>query len=1156
MDQSCSIASEAVRNDRATLLKNCSNSPPAVLAVLEETIVIVDRSSVFLDYTHVKAKLMETFKREDVQNTKHFVAQFLEMEYQRRKKEKEMQDKLRNKADAEKKNKKLSLMGLDELMNYTTKQLLENCRKSSAADVAVLQRAIDVVSASDFQASYRQVKQTLINEFGYSKFEGTKDFIELLLKAAAQGDHQRARKINHSPRSGADATTPNQGRRVPVVKKYSLEAWDRDVENLGYAVPTKKSMRKVLERGDNITGFTEHLRTASLFFHQKVSILLQDFIAFKRSDPSTPPMRAIYEKMTPDRLITRLFTKRPLMFMSKMDSTLLKNGKRFKRGFDNVGNRGEKNYKAVDFLSYDEMQLAALMSVASKTYFINNGRRSNMGEVEEPDTCVNEGWFAGMVGARFERLNLMEWQHMVITRQQNSSKNGYGPEGTGPRRKLLQLWADFYGVPHFSTFEDAMKANHSTRFLNIRIKSGAAYLDRLVYSERLRVVILPFLRHCNYMCKKAGVKGYVHVVGLGLGVWMMDQKQALDMMSVYEKILMQVSLPHISDIDFCWFKTECEFCTKLQKDKKFKCKGGHEIKIHFSKRNPADPLPAEDQHKRLFAQFAWDGNAFVGNEYWAKMLAASGDPAAAACSTIALVQNPDFNKEFLHGHQALFYSDGADAPSLLSQMSKLDRKEAYASSVPALLRNSTSANLRRSSLATKAVFDLANDAKALMAHKTATTDTLTKELQKTVQVYTQFRKHSLDKLIHGLASALGQMPTAYKPIVEWVEGLLTLASDEAIEKHVDQTKFLEELVELHKRMHNPEKIRSIKEKLRCQADGAKKNVADQLEAIESMRKKLRPLRHKAKHAQTQYEKSCSAAKKHSHRPEKTPQAPDDIKELTKRWEEWDQSIQEYTQCEWEINQAVRELELFMQHYVFEQLIQLMQYEWHEVQKQVAVLERYQSQRVDPVVKAENFDFMVVKTDVAQDKLDELERMKKPIHQFVKTMRHTVPKVPDYFKVLVKACSLFEKTVNARWSSELQQSIVTDLVRKNRNYHSTSDQANLKDRLQELQAVVSDFDDIVTGMKQQMGQLDVLKKTLDGDTRRRMETVYMKFDRGFRQAKELAGQLVASQVLFFNEWSQSVCKKMASARNFLSALGADLLSSLPHASSIGSLPHSE
>ena len=56
-------------------------------------------------------------------------------------------------------------------------------------------------------------------------------------------------------------------------------------------------------------------------------------------------------------------------------------------------------------------------------------------------------------------------------------------------------------------------------------------------------------------------------------------------------------------------------------------------------RDPFAPLPKDKMNKLVVAMFAWDGNSFVGNEYWDGMLSASGDPAAACCSLIPEVTN-------------------------------------------------------------------------------------------------------------------------------------------------------------------------------------------------------------------------------------------------------------------------------------------------------------------------------------------------------------------------------------------------------------------------------------------------------------------------------------------------------------------------------------
>lgn len=379
--------------------------------------------------------------------------------------------------------------------------------------------------------------------------------------------------------------------------------------------------------------------------HKKVIDLINAFLKHKK-EHGTEIEKKFYQNMNdPLVFIDRLLCKRPFTFIDKDDSYLLRNGKRDSGGFEDIGTDKElKPLVLKNYLSYDEMQISALIGVSGPTYFINNGARDNGGKKSNNDDYQETGIYVGLVGARFEKENLMEAQYILRkSSTANPSLNSW-----------LSLWGKFYNE-EIQSFDDVQR-DTTKRYIKIDDKT---YFDTVIYKKRMHLVIESFLAEANYRGQIANKKAYCHVVGLGLGRWEKIGKQEDLMLEVYQNVLNKNNFEHISDINFSYFEGEREF---NEGERKFNLEKNH-ITIHFSKRNPADKLVKKDKDKLLVAMYAWDANAYPGNEYWIKSLYASGDPAAACCSTIAELQNPLINtnlkgeKSFLAGENNVFESN-------------------------------------------------------------------------------------------------------------------------------------------------------------------------------------------------------------------------------------------------------------------------------------------------------------------------------------------------------------------------------------------------------------------------------------------------------------------------------------------------------------------
>lgn len=400
--------------------------------------------------------------------------------------------------------------------------------------------------------------------------------------------------------------------------------------------PIETARVKTLVKAGRDPGEAERfVNSAYPVLHERCLPLYAAFLCHKQSH-GTDEEKALYAGMDVVGLVERLLRKRPATFFARGDQYLLRDGTRGAGGFERIGTPQEAPPLLLrDYLSYDEMKLSALLAVSSRSFFVNDGSRHNKGVAGAPGSFQASGVIVGMVGARLKRKGLMEWQDCLVTPDQNTEARGYGARAAPAQ--LQAVWARLWGRA-LPTWREADARDEG--FLRV---SKNMLLNVGVYKARMRLTAEVLLAEAGARAAAEGLKAYVHVVGLGLGVWRASKDQdALFADAWGEALQAAPSTAHVAHVDFSWIGADA--CLGVRDGQLFP---GTQVTIHFSRRALHDPVPAGTT---LVVSYAWDGNALPGNEYWVGKLSSTGDGAAACSSQVAELHNAHINANVSGGN--------------------------------------------------------------------------------------------------------------------------------------------------------------------------------------------------------------------------------------------------------------------------------------------------------------------------------------------------------------------------------------------------------------------------------------------------------------------------------------------------------------------------
>lgn len=417
--------------------------------------------------------------------------------------------------------------------------------------------------------------------------------------------------------------------------------------------------------------------------HERVLLLMTHFLIYKREFGSNVE-KALYKDMTVPELIERILKKRAVSFMNPNDEYLLLSGEQDEEGWEQIGTIHQKPPLLLEnCLSYDEMKLSAMVYVSGYTECINDGERHNSGVINE-ENAEPDAIIIGLIGPRFERLNRMEYEDILITEQQNSLEHGYGEEVTpttclnvlkttyvrnnqSARHMWRQMWSEFYQVHSYtyielSSYINLQHKDEEKRYKEryTKITNTENIFDNEVYYKRINIMAECTLMEAESRGEENGRNVFVNVVGCGLGVWKVSPHQPdVYILTFLERIrafLKKDLLNHVTDVNFAYIKTSpgitALFTNSAEQtdspvekriffESKRHPKGG--INVQMENREPSAKLTGEHEGKLLVITYPWDGNAHPGNEFWLGSLTGSGDPAAACSTQVAELHNAHIN---------------------------------------------------------------------------------------------------------------------------------------------------------------------------------------------------------------------------------------------------------------------------------------------------------------------------------------------------------------------------------------------------------------------------------------------------------------------------------------------------------------------------------